>query len=150
MGAASASAVPWHAVPAFVTRVGPKQGKRASWIGASGDQTFIKLDESLINEKQFQHSKLIASNNYFGEKQEKEKKMKKKNCLIKIFEFNLAILPTHSNSSFHNLVISRNDGQCRSFSGSEQVEFTNSLVTWDAVYGVTWRYTVLSFSIHIY
>ena len=66
--ASVASSIPWHAVPAFVNRVGPKQGKRASWIGASGDQTFIKLDESLINEKQFQHSTVIASNNYFGEK----------------------------------------------------------------------------------
>jgi len=50
-----------------VTKVGPKQGKRASWIGASGDQTFFKLDESLINDKQFQNSTVIASNSYFGE-----------------------------------------------------------------------------------
>ena len=66
---ASASIVSstWHSVPGFVTKVGPKQGKRASWIGASGDQTFFKLDESLINEKQFQNSTVIASNSYFGE-----------------------------------------------------------------------------------
>lgn len=28
--------------------LGPSFGKKATWIGASGDQTFIKIDESLI------------------------------------------------------------------------------------------------------
>ena len=51
----------------------------------------------------------------------------------------LVILPTQSNLSSQNLVISRNDGKCRNFSGPEQVNFSNNLVTWDPVYGVLWR-----------
>jgi E3 ubiquitin-protein ligase MYCBP2 len=29
--------------------VGAKFGRRATWVDASGDQTFLKIDESLIN-----------------------------------------------------------------------------------------------------
>lgn len=39
----------WNCHPIEVTAIGPNQGKKASWIGASGDQTFIKTDESLVN-----------------------------------------------------------------------------------------------------
>ncbi|XP_011290756.1 E3 ubiquitin-protein ligase highwire [Musca domestica] len=38
----------WHCTPGVVFGIGPSFGKKATWIGASGDQTFIKLDESLI------------------------------------------------------------------------------------------------------
>lgn len=38
----------WNCSPSPVSGIGPNFGKRASWIGASGDQTFIKVDESLI------------------------------------------------------------------------------------------------------
>ncbi|KAK4016037.1 hypothetical protein OUZ56_031000 [Daphnia magna] len=112
----SASPIIWHSVPGFVTRIGPKCGKRASWIGASGDQTFFKLEESLISETEFHHSTVLASDHYF------------------------AILPTHSKSSSRNLVISRNDGQCRSFSGQEQVNFANTILTWDPVYNMLWSF----------
>ena len=46
--------------------IGPKCGKRASWIGASGDQTFFKLEESLVSEEEFHHSTVLASDHYFG------------------------------------------------------------------------------------
>lgn len=39
----------WYALPGLVPGVGPRFGRRATWIGAAGDQTFIKVDESLIN-----------------------------------------------------------------------------------------------------
>lgn len=131
----SASPIIWHSVPGFVTRIGPKCGKRASWIGASGDQTFFKLEESLISETEFHHSTVLASDHYFG--------LEIFSYLLNLFtnvDFLIAILPTHSKSSSRNLVISRNDGQCRSFSGQEQVNFANTILTWDPVYNMLWRY----------
>lgn len=32
----------------YCSGIGPNVGKRATWIGASGDQSFIMIDESLI------------------------------------------------------------------------------------------------------
>lgn len=55
-------------------------------------------------------------------------------------KFLLVILPTRSKSSFHNLVINRNDGYCRSFPEVDQVNFSHTIVTWDPVYGILWRY----------
>ncbi len=49
-----------------MTHIGPKCGKRASWIGASGDQTFFKLEESLVSEEEFHHLTVLASDHYFG------------------------------------------------------------------------------------
>ncbi|XP_046440285.1 E3 ubiquitin-protein ligase MYCBP2-like isoform X2 [Daphnia pulex] len=111
-----ASSIVWHSVPGFVTHIGPKCGKRASWIGASGDQTFFKLEESLVSEEEFHHSTVLATDHYF------------------------AILPTHSKPSSRNLVINRNDGQCRSFSGTEQANFANTILTWDPVYSILWSF----------
>lgn len=53
-------------MPGFVTDIGPRRGKRASWIRAFGDQTFIKLDESLVSDEQFNRSTILASKQYFG------------------------------------------------------------------------------------
>merc|ERR1719312_301594 len=39
----------WYATPAPITGLGNAQGKTVTWIGASADQTILKLDESLIN-----------------------------------------------------------------------------------------------------
>lgn len=38
----------WHCLPSCVGGLGPQFGKKVTWIGASGDQTFFKIDESLI------------------------------------------------------------------------------------------------------
>lgn len=59
----------------------------------------------------------------------------------------IAILPTHTKPSFRNLVINRNDGQCRSFSGTEQANFANTILTWDPVYSILWRYYKFAISI---
>jgi len=49
-----------------VKEIGSKRGRRATWIGAYGDQTFMKLDESLVTDEQFEQSTILASNDYFG------------------------------------------------------------------------------------
>lgn len=48
-GSYSRHEAPWYAIPGPVPGIGPHSGRRATWIGAAGDQTFIKIDESLIN-----------------------------------------------------------------------------------------------------
>ncbi|KAF2975157.1 hypothetical protein EK904_003165 [Melospiza melodia maxima] len=39
----------WNAKPAPMPNIGSKYGRKATWIGASGDQTFLRIDEALIN-----------------------------------------------------------------------------------------------------
>ncbi|XP_052871008.1 E3 ubiquitin-protein ligase highwire [Anopheles cruzii] len=48
-GTDSSSNFFWHCAPAVIDSFGPGTGRRASWIAASGDQTYIKVEESLIN-----------------------------------------------------------------------------------------------------
>lgn len=40
--------------------VGPNFGKRATWIGASGDQTFMMIDESLITGSMLSKVNVVA------------------------------------------------------------------------------------------
>lgn len=40
--------------------VGPNFGKRATWIGASGDQTFMMIDESLITGSMLSNVNVVA------------------------------------------------------------------------------------------
>lgn len=43
--------------------IGPNYGKRASWIGASSDQTFFKIDESLITSPMLSKMNVVADKN---------------------------------------------------------------------------------------
>lgn len=55
--------VMWFALPQPVLGIGPTHGRRATWIGASADQTFVKLDESLINAVTLTRSTVMANRN---------------------------------------------------------------------------------------
>lgn len=50
----------WNCTPGQVTNIGPNYGKRASWISASGDQTFIKIDESLVTGSMLSKLNVVA------------------------------------------------------------------------------------------
>ena len=39
----------WYAFPGHIAGLGAAHGKTVTWVGASADQTILKLDESLIN-----------------------------------------------------------------------------------------------------
>lgn len=43
--------------------IGPNFGKKATWIGASGDQTFFKIDESLITGPMLSKVNIVADKN---------------------------------------------------------------------------------------
>lgn len=34
---------PWHSFPNIVPNIGSRWGRKATWIGASGDQTYVKV-----------------------------------------------------------------------------------------------------------
>ena len=55
-----------------------KHGRRATWIGASGDQTFLKIDESLINAHTLAMSSVFAN----------------QSCIGKVFLIELKVLET--------------------------------------------------------
>lgn len=58
---------PWYSVPGLVPGVGPRLGRRATWVGASADVTYIKLDQSLINTHNLSASAVVANSNCLGE-----------------------------------------------------------------------------------
>ncbi|XP_054723026.1 E3 ubiquitin-protein ligase MYCBP2-like [Uloborus diversus] len=118
----------WNAVPGLVPNVGTKYGRRATWIGASGDQTFVKIDESLINSHNLSKSSVVCS----------------KTCI--------GIIPNkfEQASSFKSLVISKADGSCRSFSTAEQLELRDSSVCLDSTYNVLWSFSPSDQRISLY
>ncbi|RZF32322.1 hypothetical protein LSTR_LSTR001786 [Laodelphax striatellus] len=108
----------WFSLPGPIPQVGPRHGRRATWVGASADQTYLKLDESLINSNSLKHSSLMAN----------------KHCIV--------LLPTEclESKSFKCLVINKRDGNCNSFSGPLQVDFTHAATCLDPYYDVLWSF----------
>ncbi|KAJ8933506.1 hypothetical protein NQ318_002559, partial [Aromia moschata] len=52
---------PWYSIPGPIPNIGSRHGRRATWVGASGDQTFLKVDESLINSVSITKSTITAN-----------------------------------------------------------------------------------------
>ncbi|XP_030378381.1 E3 ubiquitin-protein ligase highwire [Scaptodrosophila lebanonensis] len=77
----------WNCAPGPVFGLGPNYGKKVTWIGANGDQTFIKIDESLITAQMLPKMHVVAN---------------KKTILL------IPTIPL----SFHTLSINRRDGSC--------------------------------------
>ncbi|KAL1517024.1 hypothetical protein ABEB36_000844 [Hypothenemus hampei] len=109
---------PWYSIPSAIPNIGPRHGRRATWVGASGDQTFLKLDESLINSISIAKSTVSAN------------------------KYSILLFPNHDNTlkSFKSLVINKKDGNCNSFVGPDQVDFTSKTVCVDPIYNVLWSY----------
>ena len=106
----------WYAFPGPIAGLGAAHGKTVTWVGASADQTILKLDESLINAQNLVGA-TICSNKH-----------------------QVLLLPTHNKlpTSFHSLCISRSDGFCRSFSALDQVEWSGRVAALDPLYNVLW------------
>lgn len=56
----------WNAKPSPMPNIGAKYGRKATWIGASGDQTFLRIDEALINSHILATSEIFASKHIIG------------------------------------------------------------------------------------
>ncbi|KAL5012682.1 hypothetical protein ScPMuIL_011233 [Solemya velum] len=109
---------PWYSNPGPVPSIGARYGRRATWIGSSGDQTFVRIDESLVNAHILSCSKVFANQKTIG--------------LIPKDEDNAANMKC--------LMISRIDGSCKSFSGNDQLQFTTEAICLDPVYDILWSY----------
>ncbi|XP_037938854.1 E3 ubiquitin-protein ligase highwire [Teleopsis dalmanni] len=102
----------WHCIPALVFGLGPSYGKKATWIAASGDQTFIKIDESLITTQMLPKVNVVAN---------------KKTILL------IPTIPL----TFHTLSINRRDGTCTAHYRNQvnfvQVIQSNKLVSFPEI-----------------
>ncbi|XP_031649241.1 E3 ubiquitin-protein ligase MYCBP2 isoform X10 [Oncorhynchus kisutch] len=108
----------WNAKPSPMPNIGAKYGRKATWIGASGDQTFLRIDEALINSHVLATSEIFASKHIIG------------------------LVPTSVSEPppFKCLLINKLDGSCRTFNDSEQEDLQGFGLCLDPVYDVIWRF----------
>lgn len=107
----------WNAKPSPMPNIGAKYGRKATWIGASGDQTFLRIDEALINSHVLATSEIFASKHIIG------------------------LVPSSISEPppFKCLLINKMDGSCRTFNDSEQEDLQGFGLCLDPVYDVIWR-----------
>ncbi|MEJ1280583.1 MYC binding protein 2 E3 ubiquitin protein ligase [Cricetulus griseus] len=108
----------WNAKPAPMPNIGSKYGRKATWIGASGDQTFLRIDEALINSHVLATSEIFASKHIIG----------------------LVPASISEPPPFKCLLINKVDGSCKTFNDSEQEDLQGFGVCLDPVYDVLWRF----------
>ncbi|XP_006639089.2 E3 ubiquitin-protein ligase MYCBP2 isoform X17 [Lepisosteus oculatus] len=108
----------WNAKPSPMPNIGAKYGRKATWIGASGDQTFLRIDEALINSHVLATSEIFASKHIIG----------------------LVPASMSEPTPFKCLLINKVDGSCRTFNDSEQEDLQGFGVCLDPVYDVIWRF----------
>ncbi|MEQ2246774.1 E3 ubiquitin-protein ligase mycbp2 [Ilyodon furcidens] len=108
----------WNAKPSPMPNIGAKYGRKATWIGASGDQTFLRIDEALINSHVLATSEIFASKHIIG------------------------LVPSSVSEPppFKCLLINKMDGSCRTFNDSEQEDLQGFGLCLDPVYDVIWRF----------
>ncbi|XP_030837055.1 E3 ubiquitin-protein ligase MYCBP2 [Strongylocentrotus purpuratus] len=109
-----------HSSPGPIPSLGARCSRRATWIDACGDRTFVKIDEALISPKMLTDSLVFADQAEIG------------------------ILPNDETvSSVKCLMLNRTDGSCTSFMGSDQMSFKGCSVCLDPFYRVLWSYNPL-------
>ncbi|XP_072332294.1 E3 ubiquitin-protein ligase MYCBP2 isoform X19 [Scyliorhinus torazame] len=108
----------WNTRPSAMPNIGSKYGRKATWIGASGDQTFLRIDEALINSHVLSTSEIFASKSIIG----------------------LVPASITEPPPFKCLLINKLDGSCRTFNDSEQEDLRGFGVCLDPVYDVIWRF----------
>uniref|UniRef100_A0A8C5P7M6 E3 ubiquitin-protein ligase MYCBP2 n=1 Tax=Leptobrachium leishanense TaxID=445787 RepID=A0A8C5P7M6_9ANUR len=108
----------WNAKPAAMPNIGSKYGRKATWVGASGDQTFLRIDEALINSHVLATSEIFASRHIIG------------------------MVPASITEPppFKCLLINKVDGSCATFNDSEQEDLQGYGVCLDPVHDVIWRF----------
>ncbi len=116
----------WFAKPYPIPNVGPSFGRPATWIGASGEQTFVKLDQSLISSNSLEKSAILANKRH------------------------ILLFPDQSTSQYNCLTITRSDGFCRSFAEENQENLAKKLLALDPLYGVLWSYSHESLTLKSY
>ncbi|XP_033112056.1 E3 ubiquitin-protein ligase MYCBP2-like [Anneissia japonica] len=105
-----------HLVPGRVPDLGPEHGRKGNWVQASGDRTFVKVDESLIGANTLEKSLVFATFDTIG------------------------IIPKDESSGVKCMMVNRSEGQCRSFSEVNSINQYADCVTFDPIYNILWSY----------
>jgi hypothetical protein len=58
--------VAYLTLPSLIPGIGRDTGRKAVWIGASGDQLYVKVDEALINPRTMHNASIIANKDVIG------------------------------------------------------------------------------------
>ncbi|CAE1311209.1 MYCBP2 [Acanthosepion pharaonis] len=127
-GGAKEKSHPWYTLPGPVPGIGARYGRRATWIGASSDQTFMRIDESLINAHTLTGCNIFANQSCIG------------------------LIPAEEDSgcSMKCLMISKHDGSCKSFISSDQENLFHHAVCLDPVYDTLWSYNPSTHMVNCY
>ena len=135
----------WHARPGSMPGIGAKFGRRATWIGASSDQTFLKVDESLINAHTLPHAAVFANatsiglvpppcgaaDDYFGGG----------GRFIGGGSAGNGVVRGLAEDGVKCLMISRLDGSCKSFCENDgQWDLARQSCYLDPIYDILWAY----------
>lgn len=56
----------WNCVPGAVAGIAQSMGKKATWVGGSGDQTFMRIDESLVTPAMLNKVHVVADRSAIG------------------------------------------------------------------------------------
>lgn len=153
----------WFAHPTTIPKIGARFGRTATWIGASGDHTFVKIDESLINAQSLLGATVLANNRHIllvpttdcnSSQNEVSESSRSHKFQDQFHENSVSNTP----STYKSLVISRSDGFCRSFVDNDQcsgaigqclgwsfngnqAHFQGMAVALDPHYNLIWAYT---------
>lgn len=109
----------WNCSPGQVFGIGPQYGKRATMVFASGDQTFLKVDESLLTGAMLSKINVVADKSTIC----KWKKSIETSEIINLRHCFISVLIPHIPLSFNCLSVNRRDGSCIPHS-SGQVNFS--------------------------
>ena len=124
----------WNSTPHKVSNIGPQYGRRATWIEASGDHTFIKFDESLINPLSLNSVKIIADSKCVVLSPSKSNVLVKQPSVEEHEESQSPVV-------MKSLVINRSDGSCRVFSDPDQIDLSSfSANCLDDFYDTLWSF----------
>jgi RCR-type E3 ubiquitin transferase len=150
----------WNCTPAPISGIGSSFRKKACWINASGDQTFIKIDESLVNASSLAKISVAANKNtvMFISNNEgvpgcitiNKQDGKCRTHISNQFLFNLnfdGVLDEMSLSSSMTERVSKESGSDLNSSSSSSSSIStvnNTIFTIDPLYDVLWCFDVLN------
>ncbi|CAG0913072.1 unnamed protein product [Notodromas monacha] len=121
--------------PSKIPGIGPEFGRKAVWIGASGDQLFVKVDETLINPRTLQNAKIVANADVIALLLDKEK------LATGLTKTGRPMLGEPGTAGSDFLAISREKGSCHSgLSDGSSVDFSGCAACLDPHFNIIWRY----------
>ncbi|CAG7827585.1 unnamed protein product [Allacma fusca] len=105
----------WFAKMAPLDNIGVNVGRRVTWVGATGDCTFIRLEASLISPNMLQKSTVTANGSTI-----------------------IIVPPPWTQKFATSIMINRRDGCCAYFEGDNQVSLNTEAVCLDPLYDFLW------------